>query len=352
MPASQVAVMRTLIVRFVMIAAIPCIAREAAAQDAAAEPFRYEELGAGAFAAVVRLDVPTYAFANSLVVIGTNQVLVVDTQQNPHAAAALLSEIRRRTSLPIGWVVNTHWHGDHVFGNGVYRAADERTRIIAHPLTRDSIRIAGPRAIREQREQAQQSAARLRASLEQAPATDREPIARAIEVREKYARTLDTLRLTEPDLLIADRMTVDLGGMVVEIHHAGPAHTPGDLIVTVPALGIVASGDLLEDGALWLRGANVAGWRKVLEQLRASAPAVLLPSHGKVHRDHRLLDTQSAFLDDLVALGATLTARDTAAVIAGMDTHRGPLDAWGVSGERFDAVVLEGWRELVRRRGW
>jgi cyclase len=344
--------MKSVIVRFALMATMSCIAREAAAQDTAAEPFRYEELGAGAFAAVVNLEVPSYAFANSLVIIGTSQVLVVDTQQNPQAAAALLAEIRRRTSLPIGWVVNTHWHGDHVFGNGVYRAADERTRIIAHPLTRDSIRIAGSRAILEQREQARQSAARLRARLEQAPAPDREPIARAIEVRERYARMLDTLRLTEPDLLIADRMAVDLGGIVVEIHHPGPAHTPGDLIVSVPSLGIVAAGDLLEDGALWLRGADVAGWRKVLEQLRASAPAVLLPSHGKVHRDHRLIDAQSAFLDDLVALGARLPARDTAAVISGMDTHRGTLDVWGVSGDRFDALVLEGWRELVQRRGW
>lgn len=77
------------------------------------------------------------AGSNSGFIIGENGVLVVDTYQKVDAARAMLAEIRKLTALPVKYVVNTHYHIDHVTGNGVY--AEGGATIFAHRNVRDWI---------------------------------------------------------------------------------------------------------------------------------------------------------------------------------------------------------------------
>src|SRR5882757_10083471 len=82
-------------------------------------PFALKPLGHGVYAAID--DAKGDAGANAGFVIGDDGVLVVDTFENEKAARALLAEIRKLTPLPIKFVVNTHYHLDHVAGNRVFR---------------------------------------------------------------------------------------------------------------------------------------------------------------------------------------------------------------------------------------
>lgn len=108
--------MRTLL--FVLISfgvlAIPC-----SAQDAPL-PFTLHEIGPGEFAAI---DLQGHSGSNAGFVIGDDGVLVIDTFEHEDAARVLLAEIRKKTSLPIKFVVNTHYHLDHVTGNGIFAQA-------------------------------------------------------------------------------------------------------------------------------------------------------------------------------------------------------------------------------------
>jgi cyclase len=63
------------------------------------------------------------AGANAGFVIGDNGVAVIDTFENPEAAKQLLAEIRKRTNLPVKFVINTHYHIDHVAGNRIFQEA-------------------------------------------------------------------------------------------------------------------------------------------------------------------------------------------------------------------------------------
>lgn len=83
-------------------------------------PFTLHEFGPGEFAAV---DLQGHAGSNAGFVIGDDGVAVIDTFEHEDAARALLAEIRKKTSLPIKFVVNTHYHLDHVTGNGVFAQA-------------------------------------------------------------------------------------------------------------------------------------------------------------------------------------------------------------------------------------
>src|ERR1700747_960021 len=109
--------------RFVrMFFAVLCLLSPAAfAADAPKPFFTLHDLGSGVWAAVA---VPgSGAGSNAGFVIGDGGVLVIDTFQSAAAAAQLLASIRERTPLPVRFVVNTHYHLDHVAGNGVFHDA-------------------------------------------------------------------------------------------------------------------------------------------------------------------------------------------------------------------------------------
>ena len=73
---------------------------------------------------------------NSIAVNGDDGVLVVDTGHFPTLARKMIADIRRLTDKPVRYVVNTHWHPDHVFGNGAYREAFPDVNVLAHVETR------------------------------------------------------------------------------------------------------------------------------------------------------------------------------------------------------------------------
>jgi glyoxylase-like metal-dependent hydrolase (beta-lactamase superfamily II) len=79
---------------------------------------------------------------NSIAIITTEGVVVFDANGTPAAAAAVLAQLRHLTSQPVRYLVNSHWHWDHWYGNQVYRDAFPTLRIIAHEKTRAL--MAGP----------------------------------------------------------------------------------------------------------------------------------------------------------------------------------------------------------------
>src|SRR6266705_5683821 len=94
----------------------------------AALPFTLKPLDHGIYAAI---DNPKgEAGANAGFVVGDDGIAVIDTFENEAAAQALLGEIRMVSKLPIKFVINTHYHLDHVAGNAVF--AKEGAVIVAH----------------------------------------------------------------------------------------------------------------------------------------------------------------------------------------------------------------------------
>src|ERR1041384_4467411 len=91
----------------------------------AALPFTLKPLGHGIYAAIDNSK--GEAGANAGFVVGDEAVVVVDTFENAAAAQALLGEIRMLTKMPIKFVVNTHYHLDHVAGNAVFAKEDRKS---------------------------------------------------------------------------------------------------------------------------------------------------------------------------------------------------------------------------------
>ena len=192
--------------------------------------------------------------SNAAFVTTPDGVVVIDALGSPALAEALLSEIDRVTKQPVRHVIVTHYHADHIYGLQAFAARG--ATIHAHQAGREYLNSST-------------AALRLEASrTELAPWVD--------------ANT----RLVPADRWLDDSTVLDVGGERFDIRHAGPSHTPEDLIVYLPSRRVLFVGDLVFRGRIPFVGLADSGrWIASLEALIAMDPEVLVPGHGPVSRN-------------------------------------------------------------------
>src|SRR5579862_218259 len=208
--------------------------------------FQLQKIGNGVWTAIVNDQ--GLAGGNAGFVIGDDGVLVIDTFQDPRPAAALLAEIRKITQLPIRFVVNTHYHLDHVNGNDIFAAAG--AVIMSHKNARAWIRTENIKMI-------------------DPPVTE-----------EKKARVQS---IALPNLVYDTSVDLYLGARRVNVRYY-PGHTAGDSVVSVPDTRVVFCGDLLwKDHIPNLIDASTPQWIQTLDALRKDyAESTWVPGHGGV----------------------------------------------------------------------
>ncbi|HSA56617.1 MAG TPA: MBL fold metallo-hydrolase [Gemmatimonadaceae bacterium] len=235
---------------------------------------------------------------NTTVIIGDRDVLVVDATQLPYAAREDIAEIRRLTSKPVRYLVNTHWHNDHVMGNGEYLKAFPGVAIIAHAETRKDMDLNIPKApTRSAKPYADRVAATQRQLQSGTDAEGRTltPAARAalealLRLQQQAAQDYAALPYQPPTLSFESGIVLDLGGREVHVRHLGRGNTNGDAVVHLPREGIAISGDLLVRPLPFPYDGYPTEWVRTLERLAALAPRVIVPGHGDVMRDLSYLE--------------------------------------------------------------
>lgn len=312
----------------------PTAAADSTATDSTV--YRLVEIRPDVFATVVRDGVNPSQWATSLIVVRSDHVLVVDTRQHAPAADELLATVARVTDLPIRYVVNTHWHGDHVQGNAAFRAAFPHVRIIGGATVAEDMRTLGRERLDGEIARGDARVAAARSWLESGerddgtPLTDEEKAALPgqIAATEAYVEARRGLELVPPDIAVDSALSLTDAEPRVEILEVGPAHTRGDVIVLLPERGVTAIGDLIEDGFPWFGDGYPAGWAAALDRIAALDLDVILPGHGPVLRDREMFDIQRRFARAVadearraVEAGLSLEAARTAADLAEFETH-------------------------------
>ncbi len=259
--------------------------------------------------------------SNSLIVIGDSGVCVVDAHYTPSAARATIAEIKKLTKLPVRYVVTTHWHDDHVFGNQEYRAAYPGVTFVAQEQTRNS-ELKGLQEHRDQLakvygEAVPRAEKRLKEGLDKdgkpLSAEDRAYYVRRLPVYRSYAADFKSVRLTFPDLTFDKSITLHLGNREVKVMSFGPGNTRGDAVIWLPEEKIAAVGDLVVWPVPFIYGGYPASWVNVIDSVRALNPVAIVPGHGPVMRDfsyidqvYGLMQAMSAQARDAVGRGLTL----------------------------------------------
>lgn len=252
---------------------------------------------------------------NSVAVIGSQGVLVFDTNGTPSAAAAVLAEIRTLTSQPVRYVVNSHWHWDHWYGTEVYTRAFPDVTVVAHEKTRAM--MAGP-AIEFNRPGLESQLPGYLATLEQriAKAEAATPVPaelprlkRALEDGRFFLGQKKAVRHTLPTLTFSRQLTLHLGDREVQVRHHDRAVTPGDAFLYLPKERIVITGDLLVNPISFALSSYPSGWLRTLEHIDGLDATVIVPGHGEPLADKALLRATMGVFRALIAQGAAARAR-------------------------------------------
>ena len=200
---------------------------------------------------------------NSGVVIGDKFILVSDATATPAMAQDLIARIRGVSDKPIKYVLLTHYHAVRVLGASAF-SAEGATEVIASQGTLELIRERGAQDMQSEMERFP----RLFRNSESVPG------------------------LTWPTLVVGGgdpargevpgRLTLDLGGVTVQIWHPGPGHTRGDTIAWVEQEKVLFSGDLVEyQAGVYTGDAQLQEWPATLEALRALGATALVPGRGE-----------------------------------------------------------------------
>jgi len=241
--------------------------RAGQAGQSASLAFTLKPVGHNVYAAID--DAKGDAGANAGFVIGDDGVAVIDTFEHPEVAKQMLAEIRKLTPLPIKFVVNTHYHVDHVAGNSLFQqngAVVFSQRNVRGWIHTENLKFFGK------------------------------------DIKPEERKMVETLGA--PDAVYDTGVTLFLGSRRIDVR-VFPGHTGGDSVVFIPDANVVFTGDLFWRNTLPnLIDATTSAWIPTLNSITAAAPAATyVPGHGDVGNveDVRTFRDYLTFLREQIA---------------------------------------------------
>ncbi|MBI5556491.1 MAG: MBL fold metallo-hydrolase [Deltaproteobacteria bacterium] len=226
--------------------------------------------------------------ANAGIIIGRDGILVVDTLVSSREAQRFIKDIRAISDKPIRYVVNTHHHLDHAFGNADF--ARQGAVIISQLKDAANLKMHGQAVLGNAAE---------------------------------YGLTPQDMEGTEivlPSLAFGDRLDIDLGDRTVQLLYAGVSHTEGSILVYLPESRVLFAGDILFTGYHpFLGEGDIQEWVKVLDRIAAMDADKIIPGHGPLSTKKDVRDMKEYLLVfDKKARELASTAQDAGLMAAEM----------------------------------
>jgi cyclase len=290
-----------------------------------ANNFELVKMADGVYAAIRKEPPGLTVNGNSVFIINENDVIVVDTTLTPGTAKEEIAALRKLTTNPVKYVVNTHWHDDHIMGNQAYRDAYPGVEFIAHANTREYLPTTGlgnrKLAMSEQGYPGFIAALKNRLTKKQSvfggPMDDEEiaTYASDIQIAERYMAENPGAQIILPTITLENRLTLYRGNRTIDILYLGRGHTSGDIVVHLPAEGIVIAGDLVIWPVPYVGNpqSHPGDWAGTLDKLLGLKHTAIIPGHGPVLTDDsyvklmaRLFGSMKKQVEAAVARGETL----------------------------------------------
>jgi cyclase len=237
--------------------------------------------------------------ANSPIILTANEALIVDSSITPAAGRALAQDLKAVTDKPVRYVVDSHYHYDHSFGNQVF---DRDAQVIGHQQT--LIRMPGSMEQFTYLNSVRPIPERV-ASLKERIAKETDPQQKAALERQvasslAYLEQVKETRITVPNLTFNDSIAINRGGREMQIKYLGRGHTDTDVVVFLPKERIVATGDLMESIISYMGDSYPEDWIATLERLKALDFDTVMPGHGVVFTGKSKIGAFQQYLRDVI----------------------------------------------------
>jgi len=253
------------------------------------------------------------------VIRGSDGLAVVDTRSSPRQADEVRAHLRELSSEPPRWVINTHAHFDHCFGNQRFGpGSDLDLPIYGHVRVPDHLdRYERP----------------LLAGW----------IARGGEEAKEWLEVV----VTPPTDLVGDRHALDLGNRSVEMLHLGRGHTDNDLLLHIPDAGAWVAGDVIEESGppCYGSGCFPLDWPVTVDRLLdlVGDGDVVVPGHGRPVGKPFVREQQ----EQLARVAGLIRELHRAGVLAGNAAEAG-AGRWPLPVDGLAPAIDAGYAQLSR----
>lgn len=305
----------------VIAACIPALGSPLLMSRQIAPNFRLEQVAANVYAFISNNTTHLVEDGNTTVILTQRGVVVVDAPST-YLSEKHLAEIRKLTTKPIIYLINTHWHLDHVFGNHVYRDAFPDLHIIAQDYTKEtSDRFDPAQVSRYQGAHGAAYLAAVRKAAEEGIGYDGKTPLHGYDLQKAerdYAEFLPVFEAAQrtvyvgADLTFSDSMTLDLGDTTIKLMHF-VGHTRGDAVVYLPKQSILITGDLVIAPVPYGFDDLTDSWIESLDKLMAMHAKIIIPGHGETQFDNAYMQLEHDLLQSLMTQAYSAAANGQSA---------------------------------------
>ncbi len=280
---------------------------------------------------------------NVTLIVGDKSAVLVDAGQFPSLAERMALKIREVTQKPVRVLINTHWHGDHLLANYIFKEKFQGLIMVAHAEAVPMMlkyygkwdeEVAGfPKTIETIREHIKTGKRR-----DGTPMDEEQKLGLQIDTDalEQDLPEVRRMKFEPPDMTFTKEVHFDLGNRDVKVVNYGWGNTAGDAVIIVPDAKVLITGDTVVYPTPYSFGSNHGEWIKVLNQLIAVDAVKIVPGHGPVMEDTSYIKTLIALLEDvrtqvraatkegldLTAVRKRVTLDDWKTKLAGDDKYR------------------------------
>ncbi|WP_042150232.1 MBL fold metallo-hydrolase [Paucisalibacillus sp. EB02] len=240
--------------------------------------FTLEKVSRNAYAAIAKEGSGSVANAGFVDLGGKS--IVFDTFNTQQASEDLKTFAESITNHPVTWVINSHWHGDHIRGNQSFK---ERT-IISSGITFSKIKELHPSRINTQKNDLQGLSNYIKSLQSQLTHSEDKRLAYQINFLKELEKSLPTLELILPNQTFTSELSFHGENCNAKLFTLGGGHSVCDSVLYIPEDKVIFMGDLLfvKCHPTFFEESNPSIWVEILRRIEGLEFDIAIPGHGPV----------------------------------------------------------------------